>query len=412
MKLTGLKIEGVRKIKFAELKLEGTHLVEVRGRNQAGKSTIIDSILWLFKGTKAIPVDAVTHGKERGEIVGIVGEYTVRRVIKPDGTSTVTVEGAEGKKPKAQEFLDQISGQFLDPEWFMHLPSADKRKTVMQYAGIDFADIDARIAAAEQNRLIIGREHKALGSIPPEPEKAEDVVITELLEELRKVNEHNKNQDELQDKIEDAFDDMKNTARNAITGNTMEEIRHVIYDYLPSFYESRKAEIEALGTPDFKPTDVITGKIANAEGINAKARTYQAYLDKKKAVEEKKVEYDKATEAIEELRREKSNMVLGAKLPLKGLTITDTGLVFNGVSDENWSDSEGLKIAIKLAVAWSGDVKAVYIKRGEAFDTASLEKIKVFAEELDFQIIVEIVDDSYQKDGDGVIQIDEGVILS
>lgn len=412
MKLTGLRIEGLRKIKCAELDFDGQHLVEIRGRNQAGKSTVIDSILWLFKGTRAIPKDVVTHGMERGEIIGEVGEYTVRRVVKPDGTSNVTVEGANGKVPKAQEFLDQISGQFLDPEYFMSLSSADKRKVVMQYAGIDFTDIDARIAAAEQNRLLLGRELKSLGTIPPEPENVKEVVITELLEELRTVNEHNKKQDELQTKIEDCIDFLKNAARNAIEGKTLEEIRHIIFDYLPSFYESRKTEIEALGKPDYKPTDEITGKIANAESINTKARAYQAYLDKKKAVEEKKAEYDKATDAIEEFRREKANMVLGAKLPVKGLTITDTGLVFNGTTDENWSDSEGLKIALKIAVAWSGDIKAVYIKRGEAFDTASLEKIRKFAEELDFQIIVEIVDDSYQKEGDGVIQIDEGVVLS
>jgi DNA repair ATPase RecN len=374
MKLTGLRIEGLRKIKCAELDFDGQHLVEIRGRNQAGKSTVIDSILWLFKGTRAIPKDVVTHGMERGEIIGEVGEYTVRRVVKPDGTSNVTVEGANGKVPKAQEFLDQISGQFLDPEYFMSLSSADKRKVVMQYAGIDFTDIDARIAAAEQNRLLLGRELKSLGTIPPEPENVKEVVITELLEELRTVNEHNKKQDELQTKIEDCIDFLKNAARNAIEGKTLEEIRHIIFDYLPSFYESRKTEIEALGKPDYKPTDEITGKIANAESINTKARAYQAYLDKKKAVEEKKAEYDKATDAIEEFRREKANMVLGAKLPVKGLTITDTGLVFNGTTDENWSDSEGLKIALKIAVAWSGDIKAVYIKRGEAFDTASLEK--------------------------------------
>jgi uncharacterized protein YhaN len=411
MKLTGLKIEGIRKIRFAELDFDGKSLVEIRGKNGAGKSTVIDSILWMFQGTKAIPPNAVTHGMTKGSIIGTVGEYTIQRDIKGDGTSTVTVKGPEGKIAKAQEFLDQLSGQFLDPEWFARLPGTEMRKVVMKYLGIDFTDIDKRIKDAEENRTIIGREHKALGAIPNEPEKVAEVSVSELLEELRKVNEHNKTQDELQKKIEDAFDGLKNKARQSIEGGTMDEIRAVIFDFLPSLYESRKAEIEALGTPDFKPTDEITAKITNAEDINRKARAYADYLEKKRKIEEKKGEYDKATETIEALRKEREDMVKNAKIPVKGLSLSDTGLIFNNTSNENWSDSEALKIAIKLAVAWSGEVKAVYIKRGEAFDTESLKKIKEYADAMDFQVIVEIVDDSYSKDGDGVIQICEGEIL-
>lgn len=411
MKLTGVKIEGIRKIKFAELDFDGQHLVELRGKNGAGKSTVIDSILWMFEGSSGIPTNAITHGFDKGRIIGTVGDFTIQRDVKADGTSTVTVKGPEGKVAKAQEFLDTLAGQFLDPEWFARLPSAEKRKTVMKYLGIDFTNIDARIKAAEENRTIIGREHRALGTIPPEPEKVDEVSVSELLEELRKTNEYNKTQDELQEKIEDAIDSLKNAARNAIEGKTLEEVRHVIFDFLPSFYESRKAEIESLGTPDFKPTDEITAKITNAEEINRKARAYAEYLEKKRKIEEKKDEYDRATETVESLRKEKEDMVKNAKIPVKGLSLSDTGLVFNGASDENWSDSESLKIAILLAVAWSGKVKAVYVRRGEAFDNESLNKIRDYAEKMDFQVIVEIVDDSYSKEGDGVIQICEGEIL-
>lgn len=412
MKLTGVKIEGIRKIRFAELNFDGQHLVEVRGKNGAGKSTVIDSILWMFEGSRSIPSNAITHGCEKGKIIGTVGDYTIQRDVKADGSSTVTVKGPEGKVAKAQEFLDQMSGQFLDPEWFARLSSADKRKTVMKYLGIDFTNIDTRIKAAEENRTIIGREYRALGEIPKEPEEVKEVSVTALLEDLKKINDHNKEQDEIVEKIKDRVKIMRDLFLSELRDAELSlDGIHCVVEGFDAEFENCRSEIKALGTPDFKPTDEITAKINNAEEINHKARAYADYLEKKRKIEEKKAEYDKATETVEALRKEKDDMVKTAKIPVKGLSLSETGLIFNGASDSNWSDSESLKIAILLAVAWSGKVRAVYVRRGEAFDANSLKKLRDYAEKLDFQIIVEIVDDSYSKEGDGVIQICEGEIL-
>lgn len=412
MKLIGLSINGLRKIKAAELDFDGKHLVQIRGENGAGKSTIIDSILYLFKGSKTIPAGVVTHGHDKGTIVGRVDGYTIRRVIDATGKSTLTVEGAEGKVASPQGFLDAIAGQFLDPEWFNGLPSAEKRKVVMKYAGIDFSEIDTKIAVAEQNRLVIGRELKGLGAIPPEPEKAEEVSVSALLAELNKLNEHNTEQAGITRRKVQAFQDMIRAMKDALDRqDTMEEVNSAIAEALPELFREATLEMESIGTPSFHDTSNIEAKIANAESINAKARAYAAYLEKIKAVEAKKAEYDAADAEVAALRKQKDDMVANAKLPMPDLTITDTGLAYKGTTDENWSDSEGMKIAIRLAVAYSGDLKAVYIKRGEAMDSRSLARLKEYAEKEDFQVIVEIVDDSYAKSGDDVLYIEDGVIV-
>lgn len=412
MKLISLSIQNMKRIKAAELDFDGKHLVEVRGRNGAGKSTVIDSILYLLKGGRSIPAGVVTNGEEKGVIVGKLGEYTVRRVIDKEGKSTLTVESDTGKVPKPQEFLDKLAGQFLDPEYFRGLPSMEKRRVVLAYAGIDFSDVDRRIAEAEQNRLMIGREMKSLGAVPPEPENAEEVSVSGLLVELNRLNELNKKQDELQRKIDAAFRDLKSKAQQAIDDvATMDDLSNIINNFLPALFKERSAEMVALGSPEYWDTEDVQSKIANAETINTKARAYAAYLEKKESVESKKKEYDAADEAVGLLREEKLKMVTGAKMPIRGLGITDTGLTFNGVSDENWSDSESLKIALNIAIAYSGELKAAYIKRGEALDAASLEKLRTFAETKDFQVIMEVVDDTYAKEGDGVIYIDDGSIV-
>lgn len=412
MKLIGLSINGLRKIKAAELDFDGKHLVQIRGENGAGKSTVIDSILYLFKGSKAIPAGVVTHGHDKGTIVGRVDGYTIRRVIDATGKSTLTVEGEGGKVPSPQGFLDAIAGQFLDPEWFNGLPSAEKRKVVMQYAGIDFSEVDTKIAVAEQNRLVIGRELKGLGAIPPEPEKAEEVSVSALLAELNKLNECNEGQAKIQKRIDDEIDACRHEMIEAIKAAepSMEGLHEAANSLNAKLIWHRRA-IEEIGQPKYADTSEIQAKIANAESINAKARTYAAYLEKKAAVEAKKAEHDAANAEVDALRKQKDDMVANAKLPMPGLSITDTGLAFKGVTDENWSDSEGMKIAIKLAVAYSGELRACYIKRGEALDSRSLARLKEYAEKEDFQVIVEVVDDSYAREGDDVLYIEDGVIV-
>lgn len=411
MKLVGLSINGLRKITAAELDFDGKHLVQIRGENGAGKSTVIDSILYLFRGSKAIPAGVVTHGHEKGTIVGRVDGYTIRRVIDATGKSTLTVEGPEGKVASPQGFLDAIAGQFLDPEWFAGLPSAEKRKVVMQYAGIDFSEIDTKIAVAEQSRLVIGRELKALGAIPPAPEKAEEVSVSALLAELNKLNEHNRVEQEKTKRRVQVFQDaVRGMVDRLEDQDGMEDLKEAI-GTLYDIHHDATIELEAIGKPEFADTAEVESKIANAEAINAKARAYAAYLEKKAAVEAKKAEYDAADAEVAAMRKQKDDMVANARLPMPGLAITDAGLAYKGVTDENWSDSEGMKIAIRLAVAYSGDLKAAYIKRGEAMDSRSLARLKEYAEKEDFQVIVEIVDDSYAKSGDDVLYIQDGIIV-
>ena len=59
----------------------------------------------------------------------------------------------------------------------------------------------------------------------------------------------------------------------------------------------------------------------------------------------------------------------------------------------------------------ANELKTIYIKRGESMDTESLEKLKKATEAYDIQIIIEIVDSSYLSHSDGVIYIEEGVIV-
>ena len=55
------------------------------------------------------------------------------------------------------------------------------------------------------------------------------------------------------------------------------------------------------------------------------------------------------SERIAALKKQKLDVLAEASLPVPGLEITDTGLTHDGITDENWSQSESLKISMLLA---------------------------------------------------------------
>jgi DNA repair exonuclease SbcCD ATPase subunit len=409
MKLIGLSIEGLRKIMAAELDFDGQNLVQIRGQNGAGKSTVIDAIKYLLKGSRDIPENVVNHDSPEAVIIGRINDYIVRRVIKSDGRTALAIEKDGGKIARPQEFLDAISGQFLDPEYFMTLPPAEKRSMIVNMSGLDFTGIDAAIASAEQERLIKGRELKAIG-VPQEVPFAEPVSISELLAERQKIQTFNEAQKKAEQVYSSFFDSLIQEVCGQFNGAiSIDEMESALAQG-KVVIDKAKAKIPPKPQP-LMSFDEIDRKIANAEAENEKARRYQAYQEQLKLRQQKEKEYEAAQAEVERLRQEKSEMMNNARVPIRGLKITETGLEYKGSSCENWSTSESLKIALMLAVAYSGELKTIYIKRGESFDSASLAAIKAFAEQHDVQVIIEIVDDRYDKADDGIIWLEEGQVV-
>ena len=69
MKILGLQITNLRKIKAFNYEFKESGLIQIRGKNRAGKSSIIKAIEMLLRGKKYQPGDVVTHGEYKAEII-------------------------------------------------------------------------------------------------------------------------------------------------------------------------------------------------------------------------------------------------------------------------------------------------------------------------------------------------------
>jgi DNA repair ATPase RecN len=75
--ILGLQIENAKKIRVAAFDFNGKHLVQLRGRNEAGKSTVIEALEALFKGG-SISKDLISRGEKKAVITSTFLDYTAR----------------------------------------------------------------------------------------------------------------------------------------------------------------------------------------------------------------------------------------------------------------------------------------------------------------------------------------------
>ena len=143
----------------------------------------------------------------------------------------------------------------------------------------------------------------------------------------------------------------------------------------------------------------------NPENTNVDELLKQADLHNKKhslveQYNEKKMQFDEAAKKadaldnrIDELSKERAELIAKAELPIEGLTFTDDGLELNGVPfvPGKVSDSQIMEIAAKLVIASNPTVKVFRIARGESLGAKRLATIVDIAKRNGFQGFIEQV---------------------
>ncbi len=81
-------------------------------------------------------------------------------------------------------------------------------------------------------------------------------------------------------------------------------------------------------------------------------------------------------------------------MPIKGLGVDDEGVAFNKIPFGQLAKSEQIKISLAIAMATDTELKLIRIMDGSLLDSDNLKAIGEMAEKKDYQIFIEVVDDS------------------
>jgi hypothetical protein len=397
MKIIGLQIEGARGIKFAELKdLKQQGIIKIIGGNRAGKTTILDCLTFLLKKGAQVPERFVNRDMEQAKIIGQIGEWWLTEVIRPDGSTTFTVQNDAGLSPKSPKtLLDSLCNEFtFDMMPFVQMSENDKIKQIMKSLKIDFSEIDRQVMNAEQERLNATRQMKRIGQ-PRAVVSATHVDISESLqfnaEQDRKANVLNNSMQELSRVSEKIAELQRQMAELQTRQN------HLV------------SEIQVLPKPE--PKVDVQQRVEQ----NKKADEYQAYQKHQAEYNEYQVEHQAADQRIKDLRKSKIEALAGANLP-EGLRLemTDGGytLFHDGSAAGNWSTAEAMLIAFDLFLAAKPLLQTIFIDRAEIFDDRTLELIEERARVHNIQVIMTIVDNIPEEKVDGNFYLLEGELVS
>ena len=451
-KLIGLSIANIRKIRCAELEIAPSGITQIRGKNEQGKTTVLKSIEMLLGGKGAIPSDVVTHGEESGSIIGKVvnsdnGQtFIVEKVIK-DGDQKLKVSTDNGMQvAKPQSFLDTLINETtINPRPFMLKSAKDKITHLMKFLKIDTSKEDASIKEMEENRTLVGREVKKLGT-PVHKDTTEAVDVTALNKEKVEINAKMapkmqeaytkysddketydaavKRHGQLNDSIAAKMISIANaeaeitrlrgeidTHKNNIQAITEELFTVVVPD------EPEKPTADTLFTTENARIAEIDKDIEAAAVVNEKAKQYQEYKVLLDTISAKNREYDGLTASIKEKRVAKLKKLNDVKMPIPGLEIVvdqedrPDGVYFNSTHCDNWSESEALRISLAIAAAAMPGLRAIFLDGANSFDAGNLAVIDEWAKANDIQIILTIVADNNDVHGDNVFFIEEGQVM-
>ena len=392
---------------------------ELGGKNYQGKSSVLDSIVLALGGKRAIPKDPITHGGDRAEVVLETDDFVVNRLITPDkdgkGYDTRLKVMSKGVGDFKQRDLDALLGGFaFDPLAFARLKSADQIAQLKVLAGpevcAELNRLGSEIEQWEQERLLAGREIKAIGDIKPvDPVEAVDAAA--LVKERQAILDHNQAQaarakaiDEAQEAADKAASKVA-AAREALKQALAEE-------------KDARAALDALPLAE-EPQDTakLDEKLGRLNEINEKAAAYKAYLVRVEKHRSQQAWHEEAGEKIKALRKQRQETFAAAALPLPGLRYDDGAqeLYFQDTPFSQLSSAEQYRVSAAIGMAslppLTSDrphLRIMIIRDGSLLDDGSFEEIKALAEEYGCQLWVETVGEGH---GDAIL-IEEGRTVS
>lgn len=424
-KIVRLESENVKRLKAVAVEPSG-NVIEITGKNGAGKSSLIDSLYWALAGTSVVQASPIRRGEEKARITLDLGSLTITRRFnaQEDGSysTSLVVESDEGARfQKPQQILDSLVGSLsMDPLEFTRMKPKDQFDTLKRFVP-DF-DFDAAAAANKEDfstRTDINRRAKELqaqadGIVVAEGVPDEPIDESALVDELQRAGEHN------------AQIEQRKARRDQVRGQI--ESRRRLNDQRLEKIESLKEEIAALEcaiADDEKACQSDEARLAAAgdlpepidpSGIRSRieaARATNADVARKRQKERLstesaslKADADALTKRIADRDAKKQKAISSAKMPVDGIGFGDGVVLLNGLPFDQASSAEQLRASIGLAMAANPRLRIILVRDGSLLDEDSWNVLVDMAEKHDVQCWVETV----ASDRAGAVIIEDGSV--
>lgn len=407
MKIVKLVAENFKRLRAVEITPTG-ELVLVTGKNDQGKSSVLDGIWAALKMSEHAIEKPVREGEEKARIRLEMGEITVERRFTAAGGTSLMVINADGAVYQApQKVLDGLMSHLsFDPLKFSRMKPKEASDELRRVANVaydfdaakvaDKTDYDKRTEVNRQEKLKRAQADGMPQNLPPK------VDVSALSAEIEKATTHNADIERRKANRERAQQDIANY-RVLATKATAEAERlrtmAATFDVEASGHTRSAAELDAQlksAGPLPEPIDAtpVRAQLAAADGINQAHTELATKQTALKEADELKAQADVLTAAMGSRAMAREKAVKEAKMPVEGLGLGDEIVTYNGVPLAQVGKGERLRISCAIVMAGNPKIKVIRIEEGSDLDSDHLRMIAEMAKEKDYQVWIERVDET------------------
>ena len=337
VKISEFQLENVKRIKAVQCEPTQNGITVIGGKNNQGKTSVLDSIAWALGGDRFRPSQAQREGSvippyikiklSNGIIVERQGKNSSLKVIDPSGN--------KGGQQLLNEFIESFA---LNLPKFMEANAKEKADILLRIIGVG----DKLFELEKEENEIYNSRH-AIGQIAAQKQKYADEMAhyDGVPDDLLSAS----------DLIQEQQAILLRNAENKKKRERLSELREQKQRLQQALEECEKelkiAELSAAELED-RSTAELEENIQKIDEINVKIRSN---LDKERAKEEAhryQEQYNELSVKLENIRSEKKNLLESADLPLPGLSVEGGEITLNGMKWDNMSGSDQLKAATAI----------------------------------------------------------------
>lgn len=414
IKINSLELENVKRVKAVKLEPTKNGLTVVGGKNNQGKTSVLDAIAWALGGAKYKPSQAQREGSlvEPQLHIELSNGMVVERLGK---NGTLKVTDPSGQKGN-QSLLDSFISQFaLDLPKFMEADKSAKAKILLQIIGVG-----DKLSAFDKQESELYNRRTEIGRIADQKKKYADEMVqwdgvpeeivsaAELIRQQQEILARNGRNQELRNQVKSI------EAQKTLLEQRIEETQKTLNAMQEQFAElMEKLSIANTNAKDLQDesTAELEENIANIDSTNAKVRDN---LNKQRAQEEAdeyKRQYGDLTTQIEDIRKARMELLNGVEMPLKDLSVQDGELIYKGQKWDNMSGSDQLKVATAIVRKTNPKCGFVLLDKLEQMDVDTMKEFGKWLQDNNLQAIATrvstgdecsiFIEDGYSVDKEG-----------
>ena len=427
-----VKAENIKRVKVVDFK-PNRYVTKVSGANGAGKTSALDAILYALADRKTLPPSILTKGKKKGEISLETNTHLIERKVDANGGGLLILDKATNQLIKDPvDWLEKLAGELgFDPLKFMRMKPDDQFSILKTLVPMD-EDLDTLELQNEQDEARKTRRKAEIRSlesardqISVDKDLATDPIDTDTLwAESRLMSEFNRQiEQEQRRRATIEAEHHQRMEYIAAKKKQLANLESEIAAAESSVKETAKTIGEWKELAEPKDVREIERQIREASELNSriignnKDREQRANLEQ--SIDAIQMELTELSDSIRDRKVRIGSALQKARFPIPGLSFEtlEEGsggrerknpkkvVTYRGLPLSEASSGEQIRVSTAIGMAGKPELRFLLIREGSLLDNEGMAILEEMAHENDWQILMEVVDQSgkvgiYLEDGE------------